>query len=99
MSRTRTLMLVGLAFLTLVFISAAAYAFFGSQLINRDDRTIEPLPLGEVPEALRISVSESGIVAIRADQLDKSYLPIDQISAESLYVTRDGEPVEVDGHV
>lgn len=93
MSKQRSIVLVGLAILTLIFFSAAAYAFFGSRLANRDEHTIEPLPLGEVPEALRISVTESGIVAISAEQLDESYLPIDVVSPDSLFVTRDGKPV------
>ena len=93
MSKQRSLILIGLAILTIVFLSAAAYAFFGGRLGNRDEHTIEPLPLGEVPEALRISVTEPGIVAISAEQLDESHLPIDVMSPDSLFISRDGEPV------
>jgi hypothetical protein len=93
MSKQRTIVLIGLAVLTLVFFSAAAYAFFGTRLANRDEHTIEPLPLGEVPEALRISVTEPGIVAISAAELDESYLPVDVLSPDSLFLTRNGEPV------
>ncbi len=95
----RRFLLAGLAILTLVFFAAAAYAFFGNPFANKDEYTIEPLPLGEVPEALRIIVTEPGIVAISAKQLDESFLPIEVISPDSLFITRDGEPVPffVDG--
>jgi hypothetical protein len=99
MSKQRKLVLVGLAVLTLVFVSAAAFAFFGGSLSNREEHIIEPLPLGEVPEALRISVTEPGFVAISGKQLDEIFLPIETISPDTLNITRDGKsvPFYVDG--
>ena len=99
MNDRRKLILIGLAVLTLVFVSAAAYAILEGGLVNRGDHTIDPLPLGEVPEALRITVTEPGFVAIDAKQLDEIFLPIESISADTLSLTSDGEPVPfyVDG--
>jgi hypothetical protein len=99
MSKQRKFALIGLAILTIVFVSAAAFAFFGGSLSGRDDHVIEPLPLGEVPEALRISVTEPGFVSISGKQLDEIFLPIETISPDTLNISRDGEPVPfyVDG--
>ncbi len=93
MTSQRKIILVALAALTVIFFAAAAYTFFGSGLGNRGEHSIEPLPLGEVPAALRISVTEPGMVAISAVQLDESYLPVDILSTGSISLSKNGEQV------
>jgi hypothetical protein len=99
MSDRRKYVLIGLAALTLLFISAAAYAIIEGGFADRGEHTIEPLPLGEVPAALRITVTEPGFVAIDSGQLDEIFLPIETISPAALELTKDGEqvPFYVDG--
>lgn len=93
MSKQRAVVLGVFATLTVIFLAAAAFIFFDARQSNKNKRTIEPLPLGEVPEALRISVLEPGFVAISAEQLDQSHLPVDELSAENLSLSKEGEQI------
>jgi hypothetical protein len=91
--KQRTLLLVGLGTLALLFLGAAAYIFFILNPGRSETNGVNPLPLGEAPQALRLSVLESGIVALTSRQLDQTSLPVETISAETLRLTRDGENV------
>lgn len=92
MSRQRITILAGLAGLTALFLVAAAYAFYGSPF---PDNSGSPkiFQLGESPQALRLTVYETGIVAISATELRATDLPFQNFSADSLRLTRDGEDV------
>lgn len=91
--RQRTFLLVGLAALAVVFLSAAAYIFFVLSPGRSQSLDVAPLPLGEAPQALRLTVLESGIVSLSGRQLSQTGLPIETISAETLQLSRDGQPV------
>jgi hypothetical protein len=92
MSKQRTLILVGLALLTIIFISAAAFMFLDNRF-ESDFQGVEPLPLGEAPSALRMTITEDGIAAITAKQLRATNLPIEAFSPENLNLTVQGQPV------
>lgn len=91
--RQRTLLLVGLAALAVVFLGAAVYIFFVLNPGRSKSADVVPLPLGEAPQALRLTVLESGIVSLTGKQLGETGLPVEAISADTLQLTRDGEPV------
>ncbi|MCI0396965.1 MAG: C25 family cysteine peptidase, partial [Chloroflexi bacterium] len=86
------LILAGLAGLTIFFFGAAAYVFLGSR-IQDDPLDIKPLPLGEAPQALRLTVYQSGIAVVTAGDLRQANLPVEGLSAGALQLTRDGQPV------
>ena len=89
--KQRTLLLVGLGALAVVFLGAAAYIFFILNPGRSESLEVASLPLGEAPQALRLTVLESGIVSLTSRQLDQTSLPVETISAETLQLTRDGE--------
>jgi len=74
------------------------FTFFGNPLAGAP-LTVQSLPLGEAPQALRLTVRESGIAAITMQQLRGTDLPFDELTAENVNLSRDGEavPVYVDG--
>lgn len=89
----RTAIIVTLSLLTIGFISAAAYTLRNDDGATTSVPTIAPLPGGELPAAIRLTVTDSGIAAIRAEKLRQSLLAYDAFSADSLSLTRDGAPV------
>ncbi len=91
--KQRNLFLIGLGALAVLFLGIAAYIFF---VLNPDpsrSNRVDPLPLGEAPQALRLTVLETGIVSLTSRQLDQSSLPVETVSAETIRLTRDGEDV------
>ena len=80
MSRQRITILAGLAGLTALFLAAAAYAFYGSPFPNNSGSP-KIFQLGESPQALRLTVYETGIVAISATELRATDLPFQNFSA------------------
>ncbi len=91
--KQRTLLLVGLAALAIIFLGAAAYIFFVLSPGRSQSPNVAPLPLGEAPQALRLTVLETGIVSLTSRQLNQTSLPIETISADTLQLSRDGESI------
>jgi hypothetical protein len=89
--RQRTLFLVGLGALAVVFLGVAVYIFFILNPSRSESNGVAPLPLGEAPQALRLTVLETGIVSLTSRQIDQTSLPVETITAETLQLTRDGE--------
>ena len=94
MSLKRRSVLTLQAVLTILFLSAAAITFFGSPL-SGESLTVQSLPLGEAPQALRLTVHQTGIAAITMRQLRGSDLPFDELNPETVSLSRDGEPVPI----
>ena len=92
MSLRRRTILTILALMTFVFLGLALYTFFGNPL-RREPLAAQTLPLGDAPQALRLTVYDSGIAAVTLRELRGTDLPFDQLSADSLQLTRDGELV------
>lgn len=91
--KQRNLLLIGLGALAVLFLGIAAYIFFVLNPGRLQSNNVVPLPLGEAPQALRLTVLETGIVSLTSRQIEQSGLPIEEISAETLRLTRDGEVV------
>lgn len=92
MSLKRRTLLTVLALMTFIFLGLALYTFFGNPL-RREPLAVQTLPLGDAPQALRLTVYDSGIAAVTLRELRDTDLPFDQLSADSLELTRDGESV------
>jgi hypothetical protein len=92
MSLRRRSLLTVQALLTFVFLGAAAYTFFGSPF-QSDLLSVQPLPLDEAPQALRLTVNETGIAAITTRDLRNTNLPFPELSSETLHLSRDGDTV------
>lgn len=91
--KQRTFLLIGLAALAVLFLGAAAYIFFILSPERSESLEVAPLPLGEAPQALRLTVLESGIVSLTSRQLDETGIPVETISVDTLQLSRDGETI------
>ncbi|MCB8945028.1 MAG: hypothetical protein H6658_14855 [Ardenticatenaceae bacterium] len=98
----RIYILMTLAGLTLVFLGAAAYSLWNWQkATERLNESILPaagIAAADVltidtPQALRLTVNETGIATITARQLQLAKLPFNELSAETIRLTRAGKPV------
>lgn len=94
MSLKRRSILTIQAMLTVVFLSAAVFIFFGIPIDN-EPLAVQSLPLGEAPQALRLTVYDTGIAAVTVRQLRATDLTFDALTAESISLSRDGEPVPI----
>lgn len=92
MSRQRLTILTLLFLLTALFLGGAAYTFFGSPF-EEEPLSDRPLPVGEAPHALRLTVEDTGIAAVTAGEVRASKLPFQEFSANGLNLTRNGEPI------
>jgi len=92
MSRQRLTILALLFLLTAIFLGGAAYTFFGSPF-EEELLSGRPLPVGEAPQALRLTVEDTGIAAVTAAEVRTSKLPFQEFSADGLNLTRNGEPI------
>ncbi|MEI2608186.1 MAG: C25 family cysteine peptidase [Candidatus Promineifilaceae bacterium] len=54
---------------------------------------VNPLPEGQIPQALRLTIYESGITAVTAEQLAEANLGHIPFEPENLALSRDGKPV------
>lgn len=95
MSLRRRSILTAQAILTALFLGAAVFTFFGNPLSTDSLRVVETLPLGEAPQALRLTVHDTGIAAITMRDLRGAELPFDELSPENVNLTRDGDPVSI----
>ncbi|MEW5988389.1 MAG: hypothetical protein AB1791_17300, partial [Chloroflexota bacterium] len=94
MLKERSLTTITLAVLTVVFLSAAV--IFLIRAIRQDRPVpldVPPLAVGETPQALRLTVRESGVASVTAAQLRAARLPVESFSTTALRLTRDGRPV------
>lgn len=94
MSLTRRSILTVQAMLTVVFIGAAAFTFFGSPF-GETPLSVQSLSLGEAPQALRLTVHQTGIAAVTMRELRGTDLPFDELTADNINLSRDGEPVPI----
>ncbi|MCA9969077.1 MAG: hypothetical protein KC425_02625 [Anaerolineales bacterium] len=97
MTPNRSTILTSLAGLTVIFLlGAVAYAQWG----ENPPSLMEPQPLKvqayskePLPAALRLTILETGIVAVTASQLRATNLRYAALSAANMRLTHDGEPV------
>lgn len=93
MSRQRSLILFSLAILTCLFLGAAAVTFYGNPFSGQGEQPIHTLPIGEAPQAVRLTILEDGIAAIHARDLRRTNLPFQDFSVDELRLTKNGEDV------
>jgi hypothetical protein len=91
MSRQRFLLTV-LALMTVLFLGAAAYTFYGNPF-PATVATVKTLPIDSVPQAVRLTIYESGMVGVSARELRDLNLPFQNFTTDSLQLTRDGEEI------
>lgn len=94
MLKDRSLTTIILAILTVVFLSAASFILW--RVLRQDTAVpldIPPLAVGETPQALRLTIRESGIASVAAAQLRQAKLPVQSFSVDALQLTRDGRPI------
>lgn len=98
----RFYVLMALAGLTLVFLGAAAYNLWNWQeatarlneaVVPDSGVVVSDILTTETPAALRLTVDETGITTITARQLQAAKLPFSELSAETIRLTRAGNPV------
>lgn len=89
----RVVLLAAAASGIVLFIAIAAALL--SFMRKNDNRSTEvaPLPEGATAQALRLTVTETGITVVTAAQLAQANLPADPLQTENLSLTRDGQPV------
>ncbi len=95
MSRRRSFVLISLALLTCLFLGAAAITFYGNPFDAAAEPPIQTLPLGEAPQAVRLTILENGLAAVSARDLRRTNLPFADFSVEELSLKRDGEDVPI----
>ncbi len=97
MRLNRMLILSSLASLTVIFLAgAAAFAFVGEiQLFNADTAALKtrPFPKDDTPGVMRLTIRESGITAVSAQQIRAANIPFLTLSADEISLTRDGMAV------
>lgn len=82
-----------LAILTLVFLAAALYLWWDGQPAEQPPLAIEPLQPGQAPQALRLTVYQTGLAVVTAAQVSEANLPLESFSADGLSLSRNGQPV------
>lgn len=92
MSRQRLTILTLLFLLTVLFLGGAAFSFFGSPF-EEEPLSDRPLPVGDAPRALRLTIGETGFAAVTAREVRASNMPFEEFSANGLNLTRNGEPI------
>ncbi len=95
MSRRRSFILISLALLTCLFLGAAAVTFYGNPFDAAAEQVIQTLPVGEAPQAVRLTILEDGLAAVRARDLRRTNLPFEDFSVDDLSLTRDGKDVPI----
>ena len=78
---------------TLFVIVVASLIFFISRNRQNVAAQVEPLPEGATAQALRLTVQESGITVVTAEQIAQANLLTDDLQTDALNLTRDGETV------
>jgi hypothetical protein len=81
---------LSLVALALVIVLSSAYLIWRDRTAGA---ALQPLANGQVPQALRLTVYESGIAAVSAGQLRQAGLLAADFAPSSLRLSRDGRPV------
>lgn len=84
--------LIVLGMMTLAFLAGATYVLLGNPF-ETAAISLPPLTVGEAPQAVRLTVGETGLTAVSAADLHRANLPFTAFSANGLLLTRDGQPV------
>ncbi|HFC11323.1 MAG TPA: hypothetical protein ENJ56_00665 [Anaerolineae bacterium] len=91
----RTLLISGLA--TIAFLLAALATLYGDTPFrdepSADEIKIEAVEVDESPVVLRMTVRNSGMVAVSEQVVESARLPFSDFSAESLALYHNGDPV------
>ncbi len=94
MKNKRLLLFIAAAIgFALLVIVVAAFIILISRNQQNPATDLEPLPEGTTAQALRLTVLESGITVVTAEQLAQANLLDGDLQTDSLNLTRDGEPV------
>lgn len=94
----RAYILIALAVLTVFFLGSAAYTLWnwGNENAFASENSLKatrPMEETAVPEALRLTVRESGITAVSAQVLRNANFQFEEFSPANLNLTRNGQPV------
>jgi hypothetical protein len=98
----RIYILSTLAGLTLIFLGTAAYSLWNLQEVAAElNRSVITRPTAEEndissavsPRALRLTITETGIAMVTARQLQRAQFSVNKLSADTIQLTRAGEPV------
>ncbi len=91
------IILSSLASLTVIFlVGAAAFAFIGEVHVFSENAAVlktRPFPKDDVPSVLRLTINQTGIMAVSARQIRAASIPFDNLSANEVSLTHDGQPV------
>ncbi|MCA9983295.1 MAG: hypothetical protein KDE59_03335, partial [Anaerolineales bacterium] len=71
MRRTRLHIALAIMALGVLFFAGAGYYYWREQQGGIDPDAVAALPEGEIPVAIRLTVSESGLTGISAATLDR----------------------------
>lgn len=88
----RLSLLMFLACVTLGFLASALYTLFKDQIRPSQIPTVT-LPIGTTPQALRLTVLESGIAVVPLQTVREANLAVENFSADTLSLTRQGQPI------
>lgn len=85
-------------FLTALCFTMAFYAlyngeWFEDELQSADIVRLDPLPVDQETSAVRITTPQRGMVAVYEQAIEQLQLPFVSFSADSLTLTKDGEPI------
>lgn len=86
--------LATLASLTLLFLSAAAYGMWAMpEPAPTRHLSVRPSPLRDIPDVINLTVTETGIAAVFLSELRQYNFPANDLSSQSVELTRNGQPV------
>lgn len=77
--------------LGLVILAAAAFLILRNR--STDQTELAPLPDGTAPQALRLTVTQSGIAVVTAEQLAQASLLSGELEPDAVQLSRDGQSV------
>ena len=82
----------------MLFFALSGYTLYGARWFDNVPTSAEisvpdPLPVLEETSAIRISTPERGIVAVEERDVERLQLAFASFSADSLRLTKDGEPI------
>ncbi len=92
MLRSHRFILASLAVLTALSLAAALAVFSGGRDGGGEEGT-GTLSLGAGPQAVRLTVTATGIAALAESEVRQAGLPVDRFAADGLSLSRDGQPV------
>ena len=93
MRLTRLHLALAVMALGILFLAGAGFYYWREQQGGTDPDAVATLPEGEIPAAIRLTVSESGLTGISAATLARLGLPHASFDPAGLSLTRDGKPV------